>query len=131
MIHYYVYNEASGRVLRGGACPIEMLEVQAGVGEIAVEGRYDDAAHYHDLDDDSPRRRPIMPLEYGPTWLAVNQDFHVSGIPENTRILYANGEATINDGELDWTSTVAGMFTLVFTNFPYQEEAINVTFTDE
>lgn len=45
MKNYIVYDSA-GEILRTGACPDEMVEMQAQDGEFVMEGRADDSRNY-------------------------------------------------------------------------------------
>jgi hypothetical protein len=43
MANYFVYDPLSGRILRWGECPPDQIEIQARPGEVAQEGRANDA----------------------------------------------------------------------------------------
>lgn len=48
MIDYTVYNSTTGEVLRIGSCKDDDLSLQAGDGEVAIEGTYLDTEYYWD-----------------------------------------------------------------------------------
>jgi hypothetical protein len=49
MIAVYVYEASTGRILRSGSCPKEMISNQAGEGEVVVEGEANDLTQCVDL----------------------------------------------------------------------------------
>jgi hypothetical protein len=44
IVHYTVFDPATGEILRSGTCPADMLRLQAGSGEAVIEGDADDQA---------------------------------------------------------------------------------------
>ena len=48
MMDYTVYNSITGEVLRIGSCKDDDLSLQAGDGEVAIEGTYLDTEYYWD-----------------------------------------------------------------------------------
>ena len=71
--------------------------------------------------------RPTMELDISPgTNLAVDEEITISGLPPECLVVYPGGEEVIYDGDISWSSSVAGNFTFVFKRLPWVEEEIYV-----
>ena len=74
--------------------------------------------------------RPAMVLDISPgTDLDVDEEITISGLPPETLVVYPGGEEVIYDGDISWSSSVAGNFTFVFKRLPWVEEEIYVEVT--
>jgi hypothetical protein len=56
IVNFIVFDGA-GRILRTGYCPDNMVEIQAGPGETAVEGEADSAHHEVDVNTRTIRHK--------------------------------------------------------------------------
>lgn len=70
--------------------------------------------------------RPKLPANASSTTFTVNEAFTVTNIPAGTTLIHPDGVDIINDGELEWSCTIPGIYTLTLRKFPYLDEAFNV-----
>lgn len=85
-----------------------------------------DTTHYVDVSKD-----PVEIADRPKMGLSVTQNpFSISNIPPGTEVIYPGGTITVDDGFIEWTSTLPGTYTFYLNNFPYQEEIVNAEITD-
>lgn len=128
-ILYTVINTSTGQITRSGYTTEIDYEKQAHDGEMVIKGQYNDSLNYWDIESNKIKQRPKMSLSISSKEAAIGEEITITGIPEGTVFLYGNGEETIDDGEVEWSSNVAGHFEFVLSNFPYQTEVIQVEVT--
>jgi hypothetical protein len=128
MARFCVYNN-DGVIQRTGRCPTGHIPQQAQAGETAMACADDVSMRFHYIVDDEVYDRPKMALDISSKQVSVDEEIIIRGIPVGTVFLYGNGEETIDDGQVEWSSNVAGNFEFVLSNFPYQTEVIQVEVT--
>lgn len=126
MMTYYSVYDATGRILRSGYCPTTQMTIQAQSGESVIDSPGDDATQY--VVDGAVVDRPTFSLQPNATELTPSQTFRVDNIPAGTSVKYPDGDVVIDDGFLEWTSAVEGIYSFTFRNFPYAEEIIYAEF---
>jgi len=129
IINYTVIQEDTGDIVRSGTCLQDDIASQAGDGQSAVEGQWHDAVYYWDTNAREFVLRPDMNLNISATTINVNQTISITGIPEGTVLQYIGGQQVIDDGELEWSSNVAGAYLFILANFPYQERVVQIEVT--
>lgn len=70
MKHFTVYDPNTGGILRFGACPADMLAIQAQPGEVAIEGSFSDETHYIDAQHIVAIEKPAKPA--GDYWFDLS-----------------------------------------------------------
>ena len=73
--------------------------------------------------------RPTLTLSAPPETLKVDVEMVVTGLPTGSEVHHQGGVAVIDDGSLEWSSDVPGVFSFMVVRFPYQEEVFHVTVT--
>tara|TARA_R110000868_G_C10776131_1_gene755128 strand:- start:242 stop:637 length:396 start_codon:yes stop_codon:yes gene_type:complete len=129
IINYTVIQSNTGEIIKSGACLQDDITKQAVDGQTAVEGQWHDAVYFWDLDAQEFVLRPEMNLTISATTIGVDETLSITGIPEGTALQYVGGQETIDDGELEWSSNVAGAYLFILTNFPYQERVVQIEVT--
>lgn len=124
MIDYTVYDNATGEIVKSGSCVDSDLSLQSISGQSVAQGKFDDASEYYNGFDFVDR--PKMSLTVSATIAEINEEIVISNIPEGTVVHYIDGSETVNDGIIEWSSVIAGMFTFIFVNFPYIEERLKI-----
>ena len=85
-----------------------------------------------DLSGDEPKAylRKRGPWVVGDRTLPVGGTFTVANIPENTHVTVGPETYTINDGEFQFVSQIAGTFKITIENWPLKDSVYEVTYED-
>lgn len=70
--------------------------------------------------------RPAMPITHGDLTVVIDEPVTVSDIPAGAVLSHPDGEDTIEDGALEWSCAVPGIFVLTLSKFPYLEARLRV-----
>ena len=73
--------------------------------------------------------RPLMSLSPPPETLQVDVEMVITGLPTGSEVHHQGGVAVIDDGSLEWSSDLPGVYSFMVVKFPYQEEVFHVTVT--
>ena len=65
--------------------------------------------------------RPLMSLS--------DVEMVITGLPTGSEVHHQGGVAVIDDGSLEWSSDLPGVYSFMVVKFPYQEEVFHVTVT--
>tara|TARA_R110000868_G_scaffold313856_1_gene574857 strand:- start:1671 stop:2057 length:387 start_codon:yes stop_codon:yes gene_type:complete len=122
MSQFYKYKNTNGEIVATGTCPDADLHFQNEDGFTVKEGQCDDATQY--WDGERLAIRPIMNLDVSAETIKVDELFTINNIPSGTEVNYPNGSEIVDDGEVEWSTEVAGRFYFIFNNFPYQSESV-------
>lgn len=128
MARFCVYND-DGVIQRTGRCPTGFIPQQAQAGETAMACADDVSMRFNYVVDGEVYDRPKMALNISSKQVSIDEEIIITGIPNGTVFLYGNAEETIDDGQVEWSSNVAGNFEFVLSNFPYQTEVIQIEVT--
>ena len=128
----FVVYDATGLILRSGVCALADMDLQAGAGELVMEGLANDTLEY--VVDGAIVQRPPMPVLVSATTVPANGVSVVSftGIPAGA-LMRVNGPArdafTVDDGVADLTFDAPGTYQIDIDLFPYiyLEETIDAT----
>ena len=117
-------------IIRHGTCQDSDLSLQATGTEIADEntGNWNDHDHYHDGSNYVDKL--TFSLTVSATSITTAETLTITGIPTGTTVIFPGGEEIVNDGEIEWDSTVAGDFVLEFKLFPYFDLEVPIEVTD-
>lgn len=127
-----VYDAADGRIKRFGNAPPDHVAIQAGPGEVAIEGSGSDTGHYVVSGAIVPR--PTMPTSIDKTeCLADGVDVvTISGVPNPTDVR-VSGPASevmqVTDGALELTFDVPGRYRILLQAFPYLDHEYQIDAT--
>jgi hypothetical protein len=72
--------------------------------------------------------RPNMAISH-PATTSINTEISITGIPAGCEVNHPGGTATVDDGVIEWQSSVEGRFEFSFKCFPYQDEVITIEVT--
>jgi len=130
MKNYIVYN-TQGEILRTGYCPDEMVDIQAQVGELVIEGIANDVTQY--MLNDTTTDKSVMSLSTDKITITANGiDASITtGLP-NPSYIYINGirqAIVIIDGVLEFTVNTPGIYKIRIESFPYLDYEFEVTAT--
>lgn len=128
-----LYYKPNGRITAMKDIQPWMIEenAQADDSWFEIPGYIDDYDKYVTTGVDGPEitTRPAMALTVSSTAVGINEDVTVSGVPTGTLVHHPDGSNTVNDGTLEWSSTLPGVHRLILENFPYQDEEITIEVT--
>ena len=128
MISFYVYETATGRILRTGNSSEGVVSDQEGAGETAVEGAADMVSQFHNTVTDELDTRPAMGVTIDKTTISADSTdtCTVSGVPVGA-VSYINGvQNIINDGTLVITADVAGEYDVRIVFSYYLDEVFTL-----
>lgn len=124
-----IYQKSSGEIIRCVDAPWSTVPQQLQEGETYILGNADDSLHY--IDNYQVVARPDMNLNYENRDFTVNEIFRVEGIPEGCAVVFPNGEIVVDDGFIEWTSSVTGKFLFYLRAFPFKDIFIYANFEYE
>ena len=116
----YTIFSSTGRQKKVFTGTLESLGWNMEESDLYVEGNYD---HTHYVEDGQLKVRPIMSLSGGES-VGVDEIWRVDGIPPGTTLTYLESRIVVDDGFIEWSSTVPGRFEFHFSNFPYQDATL-------
>lgn len=122
MVRYMVYELGTGRILRSGLCPQNMVEHQAQAGEIAVESEddgIDDSLQY--VVDGAIVMRPSLPGFDKTTITADGEDAATMTVPVGSHVeIVAVASGVCEDGIVEITADLPDSYTVRVTDcWPY------------
>ena len=141
MKNFVVYKTTTGEILRTGTVPDDMLTIQAGAGETAVEAIADPATEYYSVGVKTARPLLMTVATWSALTLVANGTATVtlgSTLPNPTKItvtpppnlgIAAIPEQTVTDGSFVLSTTVAGAYTVTAKAFPYQDYTVTINAT--
>ena len=89
-------------------------------GRNYLEGNANTATHY--ILDGEVTPRPAFPITVSPTSFTTDETFTITGIPFGAIVTTPDGNESIEDGELEWSVTLAGQYRIELNQFPYLPE---------
>lgn len=127
MSSFGIYNSNGEIILvKSGAEPLD-IEIPSGGGFIDVAGhsrREVQQTHY--VLNGALEPRPSFQI-LGPSSGVVSTDVVFTNIPEGATITHPGGEVVMDSSEeLEWQTTVAGVYQFTFELFPYKTEVLTV-----
>jgi hypothetical protein len=122
-----IYQQSNGEILRCCDVPWAAVPAQLREGETYILGWADDSTEYVFNYEVVPR--PDMDLVINSFDLLTGEPLHISGIPEGAEVTCRAGNFIVNDGFVEWTSMVDGVFPVYINCFPYKGVKINASFT--
>lgn len=128
MARFCVYNQG-GVIQRTGRCPAGFIAQQAQTGETAMPCQDDVSMRSHYVVDGKVYERPRMALDISAVTVQTDEEIIIKGIPVGTIFNWGSGMEQVDDGQVEWSSNVAGAFEFVLANFPYQIEVIKIEVT--
>lgn len=128
MARFCVYNE-DGVIQRTGRCPTGFIAQQAQAGETAMPCQDDVSMRSHYVVNGEVYERPRMALDISALSVQTDEEIIIKGIPVGTIFNWGSGMEQVDDGQVEWSSNVAGSFEFVLSNFPYQIEVIKIEVT--
>lgn len=122
IVRYMVYEPGTGRILRSGMCPQNMVEQQAQDDEIAVESEddgIDDSLQY--VVDGEIVMRPTLPGFDKTTITADGEDAATMIVPIGSHVeIVGVASGVCEDGEVEITADLPDTYTVRITNcWPY------------
>ncbi len=104
---FVVINAVTGEILRTGVAPAELVEVQAGEGELAFAGYANDALQYIDTQTESVMsKQQIVPVVDGLT---------ITGLPNPCTAHVEDQHMLVEGGKLTIEFDVPGTYSLRFS----------------
>jgi len=116
---YIVYKESTGEILRTGSCPDDMLSIQAGAGEIAIEGIAKDATQYINTETQAIIDKFPIPCSINKTTMAADgvDTVIISSLPNPSLIhIKDEGRWEITDGEFQFTVDTPGVYRITISS---------------
>jgi hypothetical protein len=129
MKKYIVYKESTGEILRTGSCPDDMLSMQAGAGEIAIEGIAIDTTQYIDIATQLVVDKILIPCSINKTTMAADgvDSATISNLPNPSLIhIKDEGRWEITDGEFQFTVDTPGVYRITIISPIYLNVEYNV-----
>jgi len=130
-VHYVLY-DSSGRIVITGYCPEDAVAEQDGLqGLTVLEGEGRTATQYVDTSTNPPDIKDRLPFpgKQNKTRILANgiDEWIVSGLPSGSIVTWPDGViSTINDGSLQFTVDLAGIYTFNIDPFPYLAEEVSI-----
>lgn len=123
---YVFYNKTTGEIIGRGRGSI----TNAGPSGM-IEGSYDSSVYYVEVATGTVEKRPSFAFTVSGTSIPADgkTEIKITNIPTGTVVSYDAKNYTINDGELDFTTTDVGTHVLSFTLFPYVPYSETITAT--
>lgn len=123
-VSFAVRAASSGIIYRYGRCPSSLVAAQAGALEIAEEcpPGITDETHYYD--GQGYAERPAFVFQVTSLEVTTGQPIIINNIPAGTKVNYPGGQATVDDGFIEWSCAEPGDYEFRFENFPYRPEVI-------
>lgn len=126
MAEFIKYLKSTGQIVSKGSCsPDTLLPLQADDECGVIEGKYDPATQYYDLETHVITLRPAMPTIIDKAEIVADEtDFAtISGLPVDTQVIIRGlGEWVVLDGVFSFTVDLPGEYTIKCINFPYQDK---------
>jgi hypothetical protein len=122
MKKYIVYSNASGKILRTGICPDEMVDIQKlGVLEEAIEGEAHDLTQYINTEDQTVVNKTENPATINKTDISANgvDSATISGLPTDSLVTANNMSYEVTDGIFEFTIDSIGIYVIRCDSFPY------------
>lgn len=122
----YGYSGRIGGVVRVSEASLDYNLPAEGAWRL-VDSRVtvDPATQYLDVYSGELVARPRMSLTHTGLTVAVGEALRITGIPPGTLLKHRDGELTVDDGYLEWSSEVPGQFLFILENFPFQREVLH------
>jgi hypothetical protein len=119
MAQFVVY-DATGRILRYGSCPADLITVQAQEDETSVEfdGQVSDATHYFDGSAIIPR----------PTNPATLDGLDINDVPANSVLEIEGTRYPVTDMVVHLSFTFPGTYNVKLFSFPWLDTSFEVTY---
>jgi hypothetical protein len=119
MAQFVVY-DATGRILRYGSCPADLIAVQAQEGETSVEfdGQVSDVTHYFDGSIIAPR--PANP--------ATLSGLNIDDVPEGSVLEIEGTRYPVTDTVVHLSFTYPGTYDVKLFSFPWLDTSFEVTY---
>lgn len=112
----YTVIDTEGNILRSGGAPSSHIQLQAGVGETALEIESSDTLHW--VDTGTMQRQDKIPFPITTTGNTI------TGIPTGTTLGVEGQSQTITDGSVTYNSNRKGDHRLVLTHREYLTEVV-------
>lgn len=119
MPQFVVYDD-TGRILRYGSCPADIIEAQAGDGETAIEfdGQVSDATNY--FDGTNITARPENP--------ASLNGMDMIDVPEGSTIEIEGVRYPVTGSTVHLLFSYAGTYDVKLFSFPWLDVSFEVTY---
>lgn len=134
-MNFIVYS-APGEILRSGMCPATMLSIQAGAGEMVMEGEGNDREHWVETLT-WPGLAPFpfivakepLPATVDKTTLAANgiEAVTISNLPAPARVQVDQAVYEVTDGIFEFTIALPGTYKVRAESFPYLPKEWEIT----
>lgn len=108
---YIVFNSSNGEILRTGVCPGDMLEIQAGLGESALEGVADDTFHYIQGETITPKAE--LTCSINATQITRPAPIIISGLPIPAVVRVGNQRYEVPDGTAEISVNLPGTYKII------------------
>lgn len=127
MAGFVVYDKIDGKILRTGFCSDADVELQPDrEGEAVIRHETICSYEYDYVSGGTVQPRPMMALDVSRTSVAENEIASISNIPHGCEVKFYGESHKISDGVLEWSSSAAGIYDLVFCLFPFREEVVTI-----
>jgi hypothetical protein len=117
MITPYLVHDATGRILRTGQCPQEMVQLQAMDGNTALEGQASDLTDY--VSNGVVLPRPVNP--------ATLSGLQLQNVPLPAALWFDGATYALTESTVDLTFDAPGAHVLTLQAFPYLDKTFTVT----
>jgi hypothetical protein len=119
MAQFVVY-DGTGRILRYGSCPTDLIEVQAGAGETAIEfdGQVSDATNY--FNGTEIVARPANP--------ATLSGMDIIDVPDGSVLEIEGTRYPVTGTTVHLSFTFPGTYDVRLFSFPWLDTSFEVTY---
>lgn len=125
MKNFIVHDRENGRIVRLGYCADDDFLLQAGEGEIVVEGTADDAKQC--VIDGQVVDRPPMPYFLDRDSVPIGEVVTFSSLPVGVEINVDGDIVVVNDRILALTFDTTGDYRVRLSLFPYLDKEVMIT----
>lgn len=117
-------DQNTGRIMGKWVLPVSTLDLLP--PGLTYPEVLDGAVWYVDMDTMTPVERPNMPLTVTKTNILANgvDTVMISGIPFGTRMTSPLGDAVVEDGVVEFTTTIPGEYAIHLSLFPYLDNKV-------
>lgn len=123
-----IYKQSNGEIQRCCDVPWAVVPAQLQAGETYILGYANDAEEY--VVNYTVVPRPDMPISINGLEQLVGGVLRIDGIPQGATLHCPVGTVAIDDGFIEWTSLVEGMFPITIDCFPYKQVFMYASFTN-
>lgn len=124
-----IYKKATGEITMTVVAPDEegvQLQIMGREDELGIvfDEQIDSGEFY--IVDGKASARPSMTLSLsGNISVAPDEILRVESIPEGSHVLHPDGFDQVDDGFIEWSTSVPGTYFIKVFKFPYKEVQIN------